>query len=84
MKRSVKEELSPSLKKGHLPLIPQTNKDPLFIDNWRPITLNNDYKMTIFIVAKLWNTDPNKRIQESHCGFVSGIHISIIFTCFWS
>jgi len=34
-----KDELSSSMKHGLITLIPKSNKDKLFLDNWRPITL---------------------------------------------
>lgn len=40
-----KAELSSSLKHGLIILVPKPNKDKLFLDNWRPITLlSNDFK----------------------------------------
>lgn len=38
-------DLSPTMKPGLITLIPKSGKDPLFIDNCRPITLLcTDYK----------------------------------------
>ena len=41
-----KQTLPPTLCQGLLTLIPKPRKDPLLLDNWRPICLlNNDYKI---------------------------------------
>lgn len=47
-----KEELPPSLQQGLLTRIPKTNKDPLLVDNWRPITLLNDSKIIASVSTK--------------------------------
>lgn len=46
----------PSMTPGIISLIPKQNKDLLFIDNWRPISLlNNDYKILAHILSKRIN-----------------------------
>lgn len=45
-------ELTESMKQGVITLIPKPNKDVLYLDNWRPITLlNSDYKLLACLYA---------------------------------
>ena len=45
--------LPTSMTQGLITLIPKPRKDPLHIDNWRPICLvNNDYKILALTLAK--------------------------------
>lgn len=47
------DELSSTMKQGLICLIPKPEKDPVLIENWRPITLLNiDYKIFASIFAK--------------------------------
>ncbi len=43
-------ELHPSLCQGLISLIPKANKDTTLIDNWRPITLLNNYVKVFAII----------------------------------
>lgn len=74
---SVKTSLPPTLCQGVITLIPKPNKDPLIIDNWRPITLlNNDYKIIALILAKRLKSVLNSVIDETQSGFLPNRHIS--------
>uniref|UniRef100_A0A087XR38 Endonuclease/exonuclease/phosphatase domain-containing protein n=1 Tax=Poecilia formosa TaxID=48698 RepID=A0A087XR38_POEFO len=49
--------LSPTMKRGLITLIPKANKDPLLLDNWRPITLLfTDYKILALVFANRLNS----------------------------
>ncbi|XDV29585.1 hypothetical protein PO909_032690 [Leuciscus waleckii] len=70
-------EMTSTMKQGVISLIPKSSKDPLLIDNWRPITLLTlDYKMLASVYAKRLRTGLNKIISESQSGFMKGRHIS--------
>lgn len=48
----LKQNLSPTMKRGLITLIPKTDKDLHSIDNWRPITLLcTDYKLLALVYA---------------------------------
>ena len=69
--------LPPLLTQGLIPLIPKPNKDPLFIDNWRPISLLNiDYKIFASIIAKRLKNVLDPIIDEVQSGFMRNRHIS--------
>ena len=69
--------LPPTLCQGIITLIPKPNKDPLFIDNWRPITLlNNDYKIIALALAKRLKCVLNSIIDDTQSGFLPNRHIS--------
>ena len=71
------QTLPPTLNQGLLTLIPKPNKDPLCIDNWRPICLlNNDYKILAGIFAKRLKAVLDYIIDETQTGFMKGRHIS--------
>lgn len=71
------EELPDSMKQGLITLIPKPNKDALYIDNWRGITLlNNDYKILASVLAKRLKNGLDFIIHEAQCGFMPGRHIS--------
>uniref|UniRef100_A0A096MGV5 Reverse transcriptase domain-containing protein n=1 Tax=Poecilia formosa TaxID=48698 RepID=A0A096MGV5_POEFO len=58
-------------------LIPKPNKDPLFIDNWRPISLlNNDYKIMASILANRVK-EVLDVIDETQSGFMRNRHDNI-------
>lgn len=47
-----KGEMIANMKQGVISLIPKPDKEPLCIDNWRPITLlNTDYKLRTLAYA---------------------------------
>uniref|UniRef100_A0A669D202 Reverse transcriptase domain-containing protein n=1 Tax=Oreochromis niloticus TaxID=8128 RepID=A0A669D202_ORENI len=69
--------LPPTLTQGLLTLIPKPNKDLLFIDNWRPISLlNNDYKIMALILANRIKEVLDTIIDETQSGFMRNRHIS--------
>lgn len=67
-----KGSLPPSLTQGLITLIPKPNKDPLFIDNWRPISLLN----TASIIAKRLKNVLDPIIDEVQSGLMRKRHIS--------
>jgi len=70
-------EMTSTMKQGVISLIPKSNKDPLLIDNWRPITLLTlDYKLLASVYAKRLRTGLDHIISESQSGFMKGRHIS--------
>lgn len=70
-------EMSTTMKQGSICLIPKPGKDPLFIENWRPITLLNvDYKILAQIYARRLKKGLNSIINETQTGFMAGRHIS--------
>lgn len=70
-------ELSSTMKQGTICLIPKPEKDPLSIENWRPITLLNvDYKMLASVYAKRLQKVLPEIISETQTGFMSNRHIS--------
>lgn len=72
-----KGELPASLKQGVITLIPKPNKDTLYIDNWRPISLlNNDGKLFALVFAKRLKQGLHHIIDEEQSGFMHGRHIS--------
>lgn len=71
------EELPVTLRQGLITLIPKPNKDKLYIDNWRPITLlNNDAKLLALVFARRLKKGLNEIIDEEQSGFMTGRHIS--------
>lgn len=73
----IQNELSPTMKQGTICLIPKPEKDILFIENWRPITLLNvDYKIFASVFAKRLKTGLQDVISETQTGFMSNRHIS--------
>ncbi len=66
-----------SLKQGVITLIPKPQKDILYLDNWRPISLlNNDAKVFAHIFAKRLKHGLEDIIDEEQTGFIQGRHIS--------
>ena len=71
------DSLPPSLTQGLVTLIPKPKKDPLLIDNWRPICLlNNDYKIMASIFARRIKETLDTIIDETQSGFMRNRHIS--------
>lgn len=65
------------MKQGTICLIPKPEKDPLFIENWRPITLLNvDYKILASVLAKRLKRGLPEVISETQTSFMSNSHIS--------
>lgn len=70
-------ELPATLKQGLITIIPKPNKDKLYIDNWRPITLlNNDAKLFALVFARRLKKGLEEIIEEEQSGFMTGRHIS--------
>lgn len=66
-----------SMTQGLISLIPKTNKDCLFLDNWRPITLiNNDAKVLAHVFAQRLKKCLHEIIDECQSGFMKHRHIS--------
>ncbi len=52
-----KGELTESVRQGLIVLIPKPEKDFLYLENWRPISLiNSDYKLFASLYAKRFNS----------------------------
>lgn len=69
--------LPPTLCQGLITLIPKPKKDPLILDNWRPISLlNNDYKVFALILAKRMKSVLDAIINECQSGFMQNRLIS--------
>uniref|UniRef100_A0A8C2CG96 Reverse transcriptase domain-containing protein n=1 Tax=Cyprinus carpio TaxID=7962 RepID=A0A8C2CG96_CYPCA len=68
-----KAELSPSMKHGLIILAPKSNKDKLFLDNWRPITLLcNDFKLLSHVFANRLKKGIGEIISETQSAFIKG------------
>lgn len=71
------QTLPPTLCQGLLTLIPKPGKDPLLIDNFRPICLlNNDYKILARIFAIRMKSVLDHIIDETQSGFMKHRHIA--------
>ena len=69
--------LPPSMSQGLITLIPKPGKDPMCIENWRPITLiNNDVKLLSLTFARRLKPCLQTIIDDCQSGFMSGRHIS--------
>ena len=65
--------LPDSSKRGVISLIPKTEKNLLYVKNWRPLTmLNVDYKILATLLARQIKPKLNDLISEDQCGFVQG------------
>ncbi len=70
-------DMTATMKKGVISLIPKPDKDLLVIDNWRPISLLTlDYKILASVCAKRLSYGLGNIISESQSGFMKGRHIS--------
>jgi len=68
--------LPASLSRGIIRLLPKPNKNPLLIQNWRPITLLNvDYKILSAALAKRMKTVLMSLIHEDQTGFMKSRYI---------
>ena len=71
------KELAVSMKQGLISLIPKADKDPLYLDNWRPITLlNSDYKILAALYANRLKCCLEEIISVTQSAFMKGPHIS--------
>lgn len=74
---SQNKEMTTSMKQGLISLIPKPNKDRLYLDNWRPITLlNSDYKILAALYANRLKLCLEEVISATQSGFMKGRHIS--------
>ena len=65
------------MKQGLITLIPKPDKDPLSLDNWKPITLLNIYyKMFSLAHAKRLKSGLHEIINETQTGFMPNRHTS--------
>lgn len=70
------DQLSPTMKTGLITLLPKPNKDLLYLDNWRPITLLcNDYKLLALVYANRIKGVLEKLVDECQSAFIKGRHI---------
>ncbi len=61
---------------GLISLLPKKGKDPLFLKNWRPISLlNTDYKLATKSIASRLKTVLPKLIHNDQTGFLKGRYI---------
>ena len=64
-------ELSISQRRGIISLLPKKNKDPLYLKNWRPISLlNTDYKIATKCIAKRLEKVPPELINRNQTGYI--------------
>ncbi len=72
-----KGELTESMKQGLITLIPKANKECLYLDNWRPITLlNSDYKWLASLYVNRLKPCLEEIVSVSQSGFMKGRHIA--------
>ena len=70
-------ELHLSARRGIIALIEKTGKDPLLIENWRPISLLcSDYKIYAKVLANRMQLTLDHLIDSSQTGFVKGRNIA--------
>lgn len=71
------EGMVTTMKQEVISLIPKPGKDPLYIDNWRPISLlTMEYKLLALIYANRLKKGLNHLINEAQTGLMKGRHIS--------
>lgn len=62
-------EVMSTVKQGLISLTPKPNKDPLCLENWRPITLLNvDYKLFAFVYSRRLESNLGIIINEGQTG----------------
>ena len=70
------EKLHLSARRGLITLLEKLERDPLFINNWRPISLLcSDYKIFAKVIALRFQKVLPKLIHKSQTGFMKGRHI---------
>ena len=67
-----KGNMTATVKQGVMSLIPKRDKDLFSIENWRPITLNIDYKLLALTYANIVYKGLHSIVHESQTGFMSG------------
>ena len=66
-------ELSISQKRGIITLIPKKDKNKVFLDNWRPISLlNTDYKIATKAIAARITKELPSLIHGDQTGYIKG------------
>jgi len=71
-----KGELSVSQKRGIITLLPKKDKSPLYLKNWRPISLLNvDYKILTKVLATRMKKILDNIINNDQTGFLKGRYI---------
>ena len=69
----VKKQMSIEQRRGIIVLIPKKKKDPLYLDNWRPLSLLNvDYKIATKAIARRLEKVLPEIINEDQTGYVKG------------
>lgn len=66
------------MKQGLISLIPEPNKDGLYLDNWHPILLSLDYILFASLYAKQLKPCLNEIVCPNQSGFIKERHISNI------
>ena len=70
------EEISIDQKRGIITLIPQKDKDRIFLKNWRPISLlNTDYKILAKALANRLKKVIEKLINSDQKAYIKGRYI---------
>lgn len=70
-------EMSTAMKQGIISMIPKANKNILFIDNCRLITLFTvDYKILTLAYANRLKSGLDHIVAETQSAFIKGRHIS--------
>ena len=65
-----------SQRQGVLTLLPKKDKDPLEIQNWRPLTLlNTDYKIIAKVIASRIKKYLNQLVNQDQTGCIKGRYI---------
>lgn len=65
----INEGMTMTMKQEIITLLPKPDKDPLLLDNWRPITLLNvDYKILSLLFARCLRKGLSEIINETQTG----------------
>ncbi len=79
------KEMSSTMKQGVISLILKPDKDPLIIDNWRPITLLNvNYNILALIYATRLKSGLSNIVGESQTGFMAKRQLVQILGLYWT
>ena len=67
----VKKKMSIEQRRGIITLIPKKKKDPIYLDNWMPLSLLNvDYKIATNAIARRLEKVLPEIINEDQTGYV--------------
>jgi hypothetical protein len=70
------QNLSITQRQSMITLLPKKEKDPLYLKNWRPISLlNTDYKLLAKCIAMRIKNYIGKLIHKDQTGFIKGRYI---------